>query len=360
MKRLVLCCDGTWNKPDQERDGKPCPTNVVKLAVRIAKRDGAIPQITYYDQGIGTGNLIDHYTGGAFGDGLEDNIHSSYLFLMANYELGDEIFLFGFSRGAFTARSLAGMIRKCGILRRELADRYHEATLLYRSQDHPDDPCPVKFREDFSLNGGDSITIKLIGVWDTVGALGIPLRGLRWLTRKDYQFHDTALSRSVEFAYHALAIDEHRAPFEPTLWASAPKTGQTLEQVWFCGSHGDVGGGTTEPGLSDIALDWMITKATGAGLVFDEAAAQAFPLHLNPRGTLHESRTGIYRLTPGLDRPVGKVARDPKQLGDSDKKDDPTQSVHDSVRERWDSDPTYRPVPLGDYFRRTGDPRGKA
>ncbi len=319
-----------------------------------------MPQITYYGQGVGTGNLVDHYSGGAFGDGLEDNIHEAYRFLVANYELGDEIFLFGFSRGAFTARSLAGMIRKCGILRREAADRYRDATALYRTQEHPDDQGPVKFRQDFSLNGSDSIKIKLIGVWDTVGSLGIPLRGLRALTRQDYQFHDTELSGSVELAYHALAIDEHRAPFEPTLWAFQPKPGQTIEQVWFCGAHSDVGGGYAENGLSDITLDWMIGKAKTAGLALDPAALQAFPLQLNPRGEIHNSKTGLYRLTPGIDRAIGQVAADPQKPSDSAKKDDPTQSVHDSVRERWDHDSTYRPSSLRDYFGKTGDPRGKA
>src|SRR5690606_17210148 len=118
MKRLVICCDGTWNRADQEEDDIPCPTNVVKIAFRIAKRDGDIPQLVYYDEGVGTGNSLDRVTGGAFGRGLEENIHQAYRFLIANYEPGDEIFLFGFSRGAFTARSLGGMIRKCGILGR--------------------------------------------------------------------------------------------------------------------------------------------------------------------------------------------------------------------------------------------------
>src|SRR5919112_1185335 len=119
MKRLILCCDGTWNTADQQKDGEACPSNVVRLAYRIAKRDGDIPQITFYDQGVGTGNWVDRLSGGAFGNGLEDNIHDAYRFLVGNYESGDEIYLFGFSRGAFTARSIVGMIRKCGILRRD-------------------------------------------------------------------------------------------------------------------------------------------------------------------------------------------------------------------------------------------------
>ena len=154
MKRLILCCDGTWNKADQEDNGVPCPTNVVKIGYRVSKRDGAIPQVVYYDQGVGSGNILDRYTGGAFGDGLEDNIHDAYRFLVANYESGDELFLFGFSRGAFTARSIGGMVRKCGVLGREHIQHYRDAIALYRSEHRPTDPAAVKFRKDYSVRQG--------------------------------------------------------------------------------------------------------------------------------------------------------------------------------------------------------------
>ena len=356
MKRLILCCDGTWNRADKEDEGVPCATNVLKMAYRVAKRDGTIPQIVFYDQGVGTGNALDRYTGGAFGEGLEDNILDSYRFLVANYEVGDEIFLFGFSRGAFTARSLGGMIRKCGILRREFVRHYREAIELYKSAaEHPDTPRAVKFRKDFSLVPDQDIEVKFIGVWDTVGALGIPMRGLRGLTQKEYQFHDTELSGSVKSAYHALAIDEHRQPFEPTLWAFKPKPGQTVEQTWFCGAHSDVGGGYAQPGLSDITLEWMIERAR-PHLAFDQAVLTGSQLQPDPKGMLHNSKTGLYRVTPGVDRTIGKAAR---PTGAETDQADPTQSVHDSVRKRWDGDSSYRPGTLKDYFKRTGDPRGK-
>jgi uncharacterized protein (DUF2235 family) len=331
MKRLVLCCDGTWNSADQERNGTPCPTNVVKLGYRVAKSAGGTAQVVYYDQGVGTGNFIDRVSGGAFGDGLEENIHDAYRFLVANYEPGDEIYLFGFSRGAFTARSIGGMIRKCGILERSAVRYYRDAIELYRSDEHPDDAKPRKFRQSCSVVEDAPIPIRMIGVWDTVGALGIPLRGLRWLTRKDHQFHDTELSGSVQVACHALAIDEHRAPFAPTLWDYKPKRGQQVEQAWFCGSHSDVGGGYAETGLSDIALEWMIGKASAAGLAFDAEALAAYPLKPDPLAAIHDSKTGLYRLTRGIDRRIGN---------------DPTQSVHDSVRARWRSLGDYRPAPL--------------
>ena len=359
MKSIILCCDGTWNKPDQVDDhGELCPSNVVKIAYRVAKRDGDTPQIIFYDQGVGTGNSVDKVTGGAFGEGLEANIHDAYRFLVANYEVGDEIFLFGFSRGAFTARSIAGMIRKCGILRREFVQYYRGAIDLYRKLDvHPDDPEPVKFRTDFSLCGAENVPIKFIGVWDTVGALGIPLRGLRYLTRHDFQFHDTELSKTVEFAYHALAIDEHRAPFAPSLWDYVPKPGQTVEQVWFCGVHSDIGGGYPECGPSDIALSWMIEKARGAGLIFDESAMLAHALHPDPLAKLHNSKIGVYWPTFGIDRVIGQAT---KSAGTekSGPTIDPTQSLHASVVARWDGDPNYRPKSLVTYFKLAGDKRG--
>ena len=230
------------------------------------------------------------------------------------------------------------MIRKCGILARPFVRYYREANELYRNDEHPDDPGPTKFRHDYSVLGEVAIAIKLIGVWDTVGSLGIPLRGLRSLTRTKYQFHDTELSGTVQFAFHALAIDEHRAPFEPTLWAYKPKPAQHVEQVWFCGAHSDVGGGYSETALSDIALDWMIRSARSGGLAFDDATLVAYPLKSNPLGQLHDSKTGLYNFTAGIDRTIGA---------------DPTQSLHDSVRKRWEGDANYRPASLKDYFART-------
>lgn len=352
MKRLIICCDGTWNSADQEKNGAPCPTNVVKLAHRIAKRDGDIPQIVCYVEGVGTGNSLDRLTGGAFGDGLEDNIYQAYRFLIANYEPGDEIYLFGFSRGAFTARSIAGMIRKCGVLSPAAVDRYREAVELYRNPQHPDEDVPQEFRTANSICSGEEIKIRLIGVWDTVGSLGIPLRGLRFLTRQKHQFHDTELSGSVEYGYHALAIDEYRPPFEPTLWAAKPKPGQTVEQVWFAGSHSDVGGGYPIAGLSDVALEWMIKKASAVGLRFDPAVNAAYPLGAEPLGTLHVSKRGLYRLTRSFVRQIG-IADAPD--GSSTGELDPTQSLHPSVLQRWQEDPDYRPPPLMEFFARVGD-----
>jgi uncharacterized protein (DUF2235 family) len=347
MKRLVLCCDGTWNKPDEEKNGQPVPTNVVRLAYRVAKSDGAIPQITYYDLGVGTGNVFDRITGGVLGEGLEDNIYDAYRFLISNYDLGDEIFLVGFSRGAFTARSIGGMIRKCGILRRGAVDKYRKAKELYHSNVRPDDAEAVAFRKVNSLSPDQPIKIKFIGVWDTVGSLGIPKKGG---AAEKLQFYDTELSGTVECAYHALAIDEHREPFLPTLWTYKPKPGQTVEQFWFCGAHSDVGGGYPEDDASKLALSWMLDKAQGAGLKLDQEALSAYPIAPNAQGVLHNSKGLLYTFSKSVDRVIGCVKDSASQ--------DPTQSVHDSVRKRWDSDSKYRPPQLREYFKRVNDSRG--
>jgi uncharacterized protein (DUF2235 family) len=365
MKKLVICCDGTWNTADQaDEDGRPCPTNVVRLAYRVAKHDLAgVPQITYYDQGVGTGNTIDRITGGAIGKGVEENIHDAYRFLVGNYEPGDALFVFGFSRGAFTARSLVGMVRKCGILAAKHAVHYHAALELYHNDERPDDAGPVDFRKRYCAYGTQSIEVRFVGVWDTVGALGIPVRGLRALKKK-YAFHDTELSGMVKEACQALAIDEHRAPFEPAIWEDRQKDGQKVEQVWFCGAHSDVGGGYERaaradgglvPQLADLSLDWMLGKASAAGLLFDAEVLNANPLVLDPLAPIHNSQTGFYRLVPAFDRVIGLATVDRKQT----EKLDATQKLHASVTARWDKDASYRPAALARYFKRIGDARAK-
>lgn len=344
MKRIVLCCDGTWNRADQAQDGVPCPTNVLRLAYRVAKRDpDGIAQVVFYDQGVGTGNCVDRLTGGAFGAGLEDNILDAYRFLIANFEPGDDLFLFGFSRGAYTARSLAGMIRKCGILARRHVKQYVPASRLYRHPDiHPDHKEAAEFRACHSCCGSDPIPIKCIGVWDTVGALGIPMRGLRSLTRRRHRFHDTELSGTVEHAFHALAIDERRSPFEPTLWLEKPKPNQLVSQTWFPGVHSDVGGGYASTDLSDITLRWVMDNASLAGLHWADEVISSAPLSGNPVGTLHDSKTGLYRFTTGAARPMSHAR---------------SETVHPSALDRWDRVPSYRPRNLQAFLRSIGDAR---
>jgi uncharacterized protein (DUF2235 family) len=361
-KKLVVFCDGTWNRADQARDGDPCPTNVVKLALRLARQGDGRHQLVYYGQGVGTGGSVDKITGGAFGEGLLDNLHAAYRFIVLNYEPGDELYLFGFSRGAYTARSLAGMIRKCGILGLKHARNYGSAVKLYCDDAHPDADGPLAFRRSFCVCEGERIKVRFLGVWDTVGALGIPVRGLRSLTAHKYRFHDVELSSSVESAYQALAIDERRAPFEAARWAYVPKPGQKVVQTWFVGAHSDIGGGypPSESGLSDIAMQWMQENAQSEGLAIDEGVAAAYPYRPDPTAPIHDSKTGLYRLTPGIDRVIGVRAGRTEQPGPGDHGIDDSQHLHPSVLRRWDVDPSYRPPNLRKYFALVGDGRANA
>jgi uncharacterized protein (DUF2235 family) len=364
MKKLILCCDGTWNSADQQKNEVLCPTNVVRMAYRIAKRNADMVQIVYYVQGVGTGNRLDRLVGGAFGKGVDDNIFKAYRFLIANYEPGDEIYLFGFSRGAFTSRSIAGMIRKCGILSREHIDRYTEAQALYQNEEHPDEEGPKEFRKNYTVNQDEPTAIRFIGVWDTVGALGIPVRGLRRLSYKKHRFHNTELSSSVKYAYHALAIDERRTPFKPTLWEYVPKLAldggdQIVEQVWFPGVHSNIGGGYPDRSLADITLEWMIEKAKLAGLGFDGKVENIHTCTPDCNGKIYNSKKGIYRLSRGYDRTIGYSEKYFSDETSRNMGEDPTQSVHQSTLDRWDQDPGYRPPGLVDYFKKTKNERVK-
>jgi len=237
------------------------------------------------------------------------------------------------------------MIHKCGIIKRECVEQYLAAEKMYHDANvKAGDAAAQKFRADFSVDGANDTPVQMVGVWDTVGALGIPLRGLRAINREEFQFLDTDLNPAVKYAFHALAIDEHRSPFEPTLWNTTPAAGQTVRQVWFPGVHSDVGGGYKESDLSDGSLQWMIERAKEAGLVFDEAVMAKHGINPLPEGTIHDSMTLVYRVEGKYERPIG---------GDA------TQSVHPSALTRWDKVPDYRPNNLREYFKRTCDPRGK-
>ena len=295
MKRLVVCCDGSWNTPEMES-----PTNVVRLASAVRNRtaDGN-PQIVYYDEGVGTHGPIDKIVGGFLGAGLDFNVREAYRFLAGNYEEGDEIYLFGFSRGAYTVRSLAGMIGLAGMLGRRQVTEVAEAHELYRREKHRDAAPVAAFR---SKHGTRVPPITLLGCWDTVGALGIPDKlpgvGLDERFNKRYRWVDTKLGPHVEHALHAVAIDERRVEFEPTPMESATE-GQTLHEVWFPGDHGSVGGGQRhkEP-LSGIALTWMAETiaALGLGLDIDTPFENLLPRDHN--AYFGVNRSPIYRRKP--------------------------------------------------------------
>lgn len=312
MKNIVICCDGTWNTPDQVEQGVPVPTNVVRIFNALADTDASgTPQHKYYHPGVGTsGSWWDKAIEGGTGRGLDRNIMSAYRELCDHYEQEDRIFLFGFSRGAYTVRSLCGLVVKCGLLdtrslkeqeiwtriervfqkgyRRETEEMENWRALGWQFHDLPE-KC-----------------IHFLGVWDTVGALGIPddmallniLDGLH-----DFDFHDTDLSPAITTARHALALDEMRASFQATLWKA--KTGQDEKQVWFPGVHADVGGGYLETGLSDAALLWMIQQAQECELTFrNDMLEQLKP---DPQGVMHDSCTGAFALLATQPRSAPRV-----------------------------------------------------
>ncbi len=313
MKRIITCSDGTWNKPNQDYKGEPVTTNIQKIFEAICNSDGQqIQQIKYYDEGIGAeGSWLNRWLDGATGKGIDENILSAYKFILWNYEPGDQLYLFGFSRGAYTARSLAGLIRNCGILKNNDLSLIREAYRIYRARNPITDPKgeeALAFKQKHAYY--ENLRIKFIGVWDTVGALGIPSRWFQWYNNQKYQFHDTTLSSITEYAYQALAIDEKRSNFMPTLWEKSDKVlrgevPQLVQQVWFPGVHSNIGGGYPDKGLSDITLNWMVKKAQAAGLGFEKKYLET-AINPNVAGELYNSKKFPFSLLPDYNRPVCK------------------------------------------------------
>jgi uncharacterized protein (DUF2235 family) len=319
MKRLVVCADGTWSTTDVAAGiNGTARTNVAKLADAIAPRDAAgVAQEVYYHPGTGRGWWWDR-AAGAFGFGLARSVKDCYAWLVDRYEPGDELFVFGFSRGAYTARCLVGLIRNCGVLHWEhdgLIDKAYEFYRDRRPETHPAGAQAADFRARYAQPG--PVVIKCVGVWDTVGALGVPVTGpLGRITRKRYGFHDLKLTSWVENAFHVLAIDERRKPFEPTLWEVAeaecgrPTFKQRVEQVWFPGVHANVGGGYPDGQLSDLTLAWMFARASECGLAIKPEAKASVRGHCC--GTLYDSMTWYYRAMGGLTRSVNARRKDAK------------------------------------------------
>jgi hypothetical protein len=287
MKRLFVCCDGTWNAPTDLQDGVPIPTNVVRFYNALAEQDArGIVQRRYYHPGIGTEEILwlERLWAGMTGAGFAKNVQSAYYWLTENYAQDDEIYLLGFSRGAFTVRALSGFIARAGLIRRPDWDAVGSAYETYRRKIRNDD--------------GDSASgarIHFLGVWDTVGALGIPpdLPLLMRLGAWRQRFQDTRLAPVVGHAFHALAIDEMRRTFSPTLWTGMPAPGQEVCQMWFPGVHADVGGGYKETQLSDLTLRWMVERAMDCGAAFRPDMLEQ--IRGDHHGVLHDSRLGIYK-----------------------------------------------------------------
>ncbi|KAK6865709.1 hypothetical protein PG995_002237 [Apiospora arundinis] len=337
-KRIIVCCDGTWqNSVDNYVKASPqnpvarlaAPSNATRISRSFARTcsDGSF-QIIYYQVGVGSSSgivgIVPRILGGAFGVGIAENIREAYSYICANYVDGDEIVLIGFSRGAFTARSIAGIITSLGLLTRvgmdyfytifkdnqnfsELRDEHFffsagggmpyadnaQVNLEYEDP-FPKLPFPDKPKGDGAVdkyrdrlvelgytrvcqNGGegDPIKIKAVGVWDTVGSLGIPtvpfLEKLG-ITRStvEFQWYNTDLSTKIEHAFQALALDEIRGPFSPAVWERHVEHGDTIDlrQVWFPGGHTNIGGGEEDQGVSNITLAWMMDQLASIGIEF--------------------------------------------------------------------------------------------
>lgn len=344
-KNIIICSDGTGNKSIKDRG-----TNVFKLYEAVDLHN-TIEQVAIYDDGVGTNSIkFLRLLGGALGIGLSRNVRQLYIALARVYQPGDKIYLFGFSRGAFTVRFLAGLINAVGIIDikhkaidsdAELKARAYQAFREYHQQnratlEHIYGPIvdvfktllgiiftrfywakgAKAFREEYSVAySKEENPVHFIGVWDTVSAVGLPFRDFSdWLN--DFVYHFTFsnyyLNPYIKHACHALSIDDQRKTFHPYLWNQKPITNepreekqareqQNLEQVWFSGVHANVGGGYPKQGLSLVALDWMIRKAEDCGLKFVDGDKNLFVAHKNVNDKLYDSRAGInfiYRFAP--------------------------------------------------------------
>ncbi|GAB2884803.1 hypothetical protein GCM10027046_11690 [Uliginosibacterium flavum] len=346
-QRLVVFFDGTWNDP-QDR------TNVFRMCSCLADYDEEVPQRFFYDPGVGTSKLT-RLQGGMFGTGLSKNLMEGYDWLARRYMEGDEIWVFGFSRGAYTARSLVGLLRKCGLLHVSTPDLQVAAEKLYRDKSAgPDDPPSERFRRQYSRE----VKVYFIGVWDTVGSLGIP--GTMISERGLYSWHDTQLSKIVEHAYQAMALDEHRAPYDVVQWVGEnglkKPENVDVEQRWFIGAHADVGGGygdnplADDNPLSDISLLWMQQKAVAAGLKFVPVVPAPKAFKTEPHDSFREFAGGAYAVLRGvLHAGDGRFYRCFEQeCKDSEGKVSRgvNVTVDPSVWQRWASVPDYRPPTL--------------
>ncbi len=345
-KNIVLCSDGTG-----QAGGQGFVSNVWRVFKSIERHDEKTEQIAFHTDGVGTEtNRVLRAIGGGFGYGLSEDIRTLYSMLVRSYSESDSIYLFGFSRGAFTVRSLAGMIHHVGILKRdayksdkELTDAVKEAYIAYR-KDKP-----------LGVSNVSRPKIKFVGVWDTVDAVGVPFDGLRsvvyGLAKFRFTRHKDELNPSIENAFHAMSIDDERHTFHPRIWDESGFKG-AVEQVWFAGVHTNVGGGYPKDSLAFIPLDWMMRKAHDCGLVFQETKWQHritndslgdYQEQADRNGRIYDSRAGLamyYRYRP---RKIEKLWAQENSTG--------KPKIHESVLMRIKHDHTnYAPTAIPQNF----------
>jgi len=320
-KNIILCSDGTGNSAMKGRG-----TNVFKIYEAIDLNGhkfnkNLLPQVAFYDDGVGTESFkLFKILGGAFGWGLSRNVKELYTALARCYEIGDQIYLFGFSRGAFTVRQLGGFIIGCGIIDRkhwktdaELRRLVRKAFRKYRKRYRTwlgnriknffksDKELREQFRQTYAVKDDKhvpegKVRIRFIGVWDTVAAVGLPFDQLaNFINNVFYRFKfpDRQLSVRVDKACHALAIDDERRSFHPEMWdESKEEKKDRIEQVWFSGAHSNVGGGYPKQGMSLVALDWLMAKAELQDLRFVERVRDSYREQHNINDKLYDSRSG--------------------------------------------------------------------
>lgn len=358
MKRIAIFLDGTWNKLENN-------TNVWRL--RSLCDPLASDQVAYYSKGVGT-NFGEAIRGGVEGYGIDNEIIDAYTWLAQTFNPGDEIFIFGFSRGAYTARSLSGFISKCGVLKPGAPLSIEQLYTRYRRRSDPTiyqlihGTQPTDLEERWILKYCEATKIKMVGVWDTVGSLGSPLVPLKRKVAK-YLFLDTHLRLNNEYAFHALAIDEHRRPFEPTLWTRTFDNGSTtkaaptrsldsVEQRWFVGAHANVGGGYPSDVLAQPSLEWLMTKAIGLGLkVRDTFVADGQTPTAPVADSYAQFGWGIaHYFSSPLYRSIGA---DPEK-GAERTTERINETIDGSVFDRWRGNPDYRPANLTAWASKRG------
>jgi|SRR5579862_834112 len=336
-------------------------------ALTAAKSKDGKNQLVYYEIGV------KGFMGGLFGQGLDDNIRLAYEWLIENYKDGDEIFIFGFSRGAFTARSLAGLVAIDGVLKAgapigvtELFERYkkgnEESIQTLKDMEASGDIGKLTEQEKWLLKYSQPVTIKVVGVWDTVGSVGLVAGDIPGISRSQFDYHQTGLRLPILNGYHALAIDEHRGDFAPTLWdihypkdknARQPpaRALSNVEQRWFVGAHANVGGGYETDLLAQAPLRWMMKKAESQGLSFrsevdlDGDALKA-PIADSYRSFIH----GLYPWISWW--PLYRVIGQEPEVRQDGTHINVNETIDASVFERWRADPTYRPNNLAEWAQR--------
>jgi uncharacterized protein (DUF2235 family) len=360
QKRLAIFLDGTWNSVDSN-------TNVWRMrALTAAKSKDGKTQLVYYELGV------NGFMGGVFGQGLDENIRLAYEWLIENYNDGDEIYIFGFSRGAFTARSLAGLIAIDGILKAgapigvtELFDRYkkgnEESIWTLKEMETSGDISKLTEQEKWLLKYSQPANVKVIGVWDTVGSVGLAAGDIPGISRSQFDYLQTGLRIHILNGYHALAIDEHRNDFAPTLWdvrhpkdpsaviaQARPLSG--VEQRWFVGAHANVGGGYQTDLLAQAPLRWMMKKAESQGLSFRSEVNLDGDALKAP--TADSYKSFAYGLYAWISRPLYRTIGSEPNVRDDGTHINVNETIDAGVFGRWRADPTYRPANLAEWAQR--------